>query len=380
MARWSFPLRRIFAAVVLAGVLVAQDATGEARAAVVTPPPDGDPDAADGSVRAAGMLIDPCDGDFGRGKDPYYNGASTRSWVVVDGLTNDDWNGISSSFFSIGTIESVQATELPRERLLLELHAVDCSRDVDGVFAPTEYAPPESLPLTLQRDGVDVCAVALPTPAWWRETLNSDPAQFWLWSYDTDGALSVRSDFADEAAHRAAYTALLDSAFGTEPDETDFVELDDYLSARDAWRAALPQVDCRQTSDAPATHPVAVTCEPAVVPVGAFVTCTVTGGDPGIDILWRASASPAFAEAGVTLDAAGRGTFTFQVPATVGDGPILVELVDWDRSTTVTIAGTLVPARVPAGGGPRSGAPLAGTLLLLGFAVVLTRARRQRAV
>jgi hypothetical protein len=376
MARSIDPLRRTVVAAVLAGALVAHVATGEARAAVVTPPPDGDPDAADDAVRAVGIVVDPCDGDFGRGK-VYYGGASTRSWVVVDGLTNDDWDGLSSSFFTIGTIESVQATELPRKRLLLELDAVDCSFDVDGVYAPTGYAPQQSLPLTLQRGGVDVCAVDVSTPVWWRQTVAVP--EYWIWSYDADGALAVRSDIIDEAAHAAAYTALLDGAFGTEPDEADFADSDDYLDARDAWLAALPRIDCGQTNDAPATDSFAVTCEPTAVSVGAFVTCTVTGGDPGIDILWRASASPAFAGAGVTLDADGRGTFTFQVPPTVGDGPILVELVDWGRSATVTVAGTLVPSRIPAGGGPRPVAPLAGTLLLLGVAVVLARSRRQRA-
>lgn len=377
MARSIDPLRRTVVAVVLAGALVAHVATGEARAAVITPPPDGDPHAADDSVRAVGALGDTCDGDFGFGKA--YGGASTRSWVVVDGLTNDDWDGMSSSFFTIGTIESVGATELPRKRLLVELDAVDCSSDVDGVYSPSGYAPQQSLPLTLQRGGVDVCAVDVSTPVWWRETLGVVPLEFWIWSYDADGALAVRSDITDEAAHEAAYTALLDGAFGTEPDETDFADSDDYRDARDAWLAVLPRVDCAQTSDASATDSFAVTCEPTAVPVGAFVTCTVTGGDPGIDILWRASASPAFAGAGVTLDADGRGTFTFQVPPTVGDGPILVELVDWDRSTTVAIAGTLVPSRVPAGGGPRSVVPLTGTLLLLGATVVLVRSRRQRA-
>jgi len=58
-----------------------------------------------------------------------------------------------------------------------------------------------------------------------------------------------------------------------------------------------------------------VSCSPSEVQVGASETCTVTGGDPGIDILWCAAHNPVFAGAGVTLDAAGSGQFSFVVPA-----------------------------------------------------------------
>jgi hypothetical protein len=44
-----------------------------------------------------------------------------------------------------------------------------------------------------------------------------------------------------------------------------------------------------------------VTCEPSVLAVGGTVTCTVTGGDPGIDILWRAAYNPVIASPRVAM-------------------------------------------------------------------------------
>jgi alpha-tubulin suppressor-like RCC1 family protein len=113
----------------------------------------------------------------------------------------------------------------------------------------------------------------------------------------------------------------------------------------------------------PPAPTVAVACVPGadggVLGVGAQVTCTVTGGDPGIDILWRASVNPVIAEAGVTLDADGRGTFAFTVPAGALGATLVVELVEWTAPVAIGVvgpgsagAGGPVPTRVPAGEGP----------------------------
>jgi hypothetical protein len=63
-----------------------------------------------------------------------------------------------------------------------------------------------------------------------------------------------------------------------------------------------PRPEPPATVGAPTT---AVECAPLPAQPSATVTCTVTGGDPGISILWRASYNPVFAEAGVTLGADG---------------------------------------------------------------------------
>ena len=121
---------------------------------------------------------------------------------------------------------------------------------------------------------------------------------------------------------------------------------------------------------------VAVSCGPLPLQAGAAVTCTVTGGDPGIDILWRASYNPAFAGAGVTLDAQGKGSFTFTVPAAAQGQEITVELVEWTAPVTIGVVGGLVPSRIPAGEGS-NGTP-AGLLAAAGLALIVGVALRRR--
>ncbi len=97
---------------------------------------------------------------------------------------------------------------------------------------------------------------------------------------------------------------------------------------------------------------LALDCAPEPAVAGADVDCAVTGGDPGIDVLWRAStAGGVVAERGVTLDAAGTGTFTFLAPG--GAGAVEVELVGWGVVDGVDIVGGLLPTAVVAGEGPR---------------------------
>ena len=97
---------------------------------------------------------------------------------------------------------------------------------------------------------------------------------------------------------------------------------------------------------------VALSCVPAAPAVGRLVTCTVTGGDPDIDILWRAAYNRVFAEAGVTLDETGAGEFSFVVPAAALGEDVTVELVEWLAPVSIGIPGGPVPTSVPSGGGP----------------------------
>ncbi len=101
-----------------------------------------------------------------------------------------------------------------------------------------------------------------------------------------------------------------------------------------------------------APSPPSVSCVPSPLVAGASVTCTVTGGDPGIDILWRAAYNPVFAEAGVTLDGSGMGEFSFTVPAAALGQSVTVELVEWLAPVSIGIPGGPVPTSVPSGGGP----------------------------
>ncbi len=115
-----------------------------------------------------------------------------------------------------------------------------------------------------------------------------------------------------------------------------------------------------------------MSCVPLLPVVGARITCTVTGGDAGIDILWRAAYNPVIAEAGVTLDASGTGTFSFVVPAAALGEVLTVELVEWIAPVSLGVSGGPVPTSVPSGGGP---VPV-WTLGLLALAGVLVLRRR----
>jgi alpha-tubulin suppressor-like RCC1 family protein len=112
------------------------------------------------------------------------------------------------------------------------------------------------------------------------------------------------------------------------------------------------------------------------VQVGAEITCTVSGGDAGIDILWRAAYNPVFAGEGVTLDASGSGEFAFMVPAAALGQELTVELVEWTAPISLGVVGGPVPSSVPSGGGPVSVWTL-GLLALFGFGLLRRGMRAQ---
>lgn len=102
-------------------------------------------------------------------------------------------------------------------------------------------------------------------------------------------------------------------------------------------------------------------CSPDPASPGRSVECTLTGGDPEIDYLWRASfLGQVFATTGMTTLADGSGSFTFVVPAEAACEDILVELVDWNISTVFSVV--CPPTSIAAGGGTDASS---GTLALL---------------
>jgi len=124
---------------------------------------------------------------------------------------------------------------------------------------------------------------------------------------------------------------------------------------------------------------LAIVCSPDPVVAGGTVTCEVTGGDPNIDILWRASIDGVIASQGVRLDANGNGTFSFVAPAGSSGRSIAVELVEWNVGTAVGVTGRVLPSAIRAGGGPLDSpaALLLGSGLLLG-ALLTSRLRVRR--
>ena len=125
---------------------------------------------------------------------------------------------------------------------------------------------------------------------------------------------------------------------------------------------------------------LSVVCSPVDPPVGATVTCTVTGGDAEATILWAAAADGTpFAGTGVTLGANGTGTFSFIVPRSALGRGLTVELVEWLRPVSFGTVGGPVPGSVPAGEGGQ-GTVLLFTLMLTLLAVALTGRRPQQGV
>jgi len=112
---------------------------------------------------------------------------------------------------------------------------------------------------------------------------------------------------------------------------------------------------------------IALSCMPTPVRVGTEVTCEVSGGDPDIDVLWQAANSQTFAGEGVTLDAAGSGSFGFTVPAAVLGEELTVELVEWLAPLSLGVVDGPAPTAVPAGGGPLPVWPLAALALAGGL-------------
>ena len=121
-----------------------------------------------------------------------------------------------------------------------------------------------------------------------------------------------------------------------------------------------------------------VSCTPsAPVPDGS-VTCSVTGGDAGIDILWRAAYNPVFVEAGVTLDGSGSGEFSFTVPAAAVGEELTVELVEWLAPVSLGVVGGPVPSSVPSGLAPPFGFTGDGSAIAVTLVVAALALRRRR--
>jgi len=370
-------LDRAVALGVLGALLHAVVGMGEARAAVITPPA-GDGDSMDGLVRPVGGGLMGCD-------DPeigiFAGGALFGQKVIIDfgddeldfDLYDDDGDLLLEATIEVDAEDVlVLAAVDTMDDDSLAMGALACdygTRSGGAPFDYTAYDPPfASAPVTLSVGDRVVCEAELDFPFWIASGYLPDPddpndtiEERYLWTSAGQGDWDAYQ-FDGDAFDNAVPQEFLDflEEFGwLDPDTGDFIS---------------PVIDC---TTAPAVvAPVsmlALVCEPGVVSPGSVVTCSVSGGDPGIEILWRASASPAFAGAGVRLDAQGRGSFSFRVPASVGAGPVLVELVGWDRTATVTLAGSLVPSRVPAGEGmPVGGVALVG-LGLLGVAGWLGR-------
>jgi hypothetical protein len=345
MTRTSRTFERFDRAVLLGmlgALLLAVVGIGEARAAVA---PVFAPEraAADGLVQPTGVSF--CDNNV--------QPSSSMGEVMLffgDVILNpaDLIVSVSTGSASVGE-EASAYTEAGFEPGFIALFSNVCDRTPTPGFDPATYTPPfSSASFTVTEAGRTVCEGVLDIPAWSLGGGSLAPV-YGLWTVDAQSQWTY-------------------ATFGVEPPRQDALETfmaafsADFTGERVFRPWNLRVIDC---TTAPVVVPVstlALSCDPASVSPGAVVTCMVTGGDPEVEILWRASASPAFAGQGVRLDAEGRGSFSFRVPGTVTSDEVLVELVEWDRTATVMVSGPLVPTSVPAGQGSPS-----GPLVLLGW-------------
>ena len=133
---------------------------------------------------------------------------------------------------------------------------------------------------------------------------------------------------------------------------------------------ADPEVQAIQAAAAAASIPSgpSLACVPDPVSPGQDVTCTITSGPAGGDILWRATTRDRLiGSMGVTMDDAGVAVFTFRAPPDASGSVLDVELVDWGVSAQVAVVGGPVPTRVDAGSGVPRSAQMFLVLLLAGL-------------
>lgn len=151
----------------------------------------------------------------------------------------------------------------------------------------------------------------------------------------------------------------------------------DYLAAAQATTTFTVGEPLPEPVPTPGASPV-LTCSPPAVATGVEVTCTVTGGDPDVDVLWSAERDGRDLRRGVRLDAEGRAVFTFIAPD--GSGPLDVRLVGWGAEVRLAVADAVVPTVVRAGGGPQNGLDErwggVALALLLGVGAALRRRGR----
>jgi hypothetical protein len=350
------PFHRLLALGVMSALLVAGMA-GEARAAVLAPAATSDA-VIDGQVQAVGLGFTPvCDApsfytefqiDFGAFADAVsfeqVTPTEAQSGFSIEVFPDDDVFG-----FEIYLVDSFS---------YCETYLIAGSGDNAASFDPG--LPGFAALVALDDDGDQVCEIQVPIGILTAEIVDALPS-------------GTATEYREVLYTRIGGT-WTGQSFGQ--GVTDFDDAFDLAFAALYVEDGEPlTVDCVPVSrtSAPPVSTLALTCEPGSVPPGALVTCTVTGGDPSIDILWRASASPAFAGQGVTLDANGSGTFSFRVPTSMAPGTVLVELVEWDRAATVMVTGSVLPSRIPAGEGVPAGRVVLLGLGLLGVAALIGR-------
>jgi hypothetical protein len=162
---------------------------------------------------------------------------------------------------------------------------------------------------------------------------------------------------------------------GIAPDDTELTRTASFTVAANGTFGAIEGVGGGSGGAvAVASSPlVSLACTPAPVSAGGVVTCNVSNGPPGVEILWNVIGpdGTAFAGQGVTLGADGSASFSFRAPSGITSGVLQVVLVDWLAPLALPV-GDLRPTSVRAGGGHDDLVRLpAGPLAALAIGVIL---------
>jgi uncharacterized repeat protein (TIGR02543 family) len=199
------------------------------------------------------------------------------------------------------------------------------------------------------------------------------------------------------SATEAALTAVMFTRAGhtflgwdTEADGTgeDYADGASYSFAADLtlfaqWRDDRPPVEPDGSESTPAGPELALACEGVAANAGTLVTCTVSGADPHLDIVWRMGDEDGDGPAGaLRTDELGDATFLFTAPRRADGVELVVHLVGWGVSATVggpsVGAVRVTPTAVRAGEGPMPLVPLTLVLIAALMTIVVNAVQRER--
>jgi hypothetical protein len=112
--------------------------------------------------------------------------------------------------------------------------------------------------------------------------------------------------------------------------------------------------------------PLTLTCDPSTPVAGGSLVCRMSGGDPDVDILWRAAVGSGVIEGVVRTAGDGSGEFRVDLPRGSVGQAVSVELVAWLAPLELGVATGPVPSAVPAGA---TSTPMAAYALFAALAV-----------
>ncbi len=113
--------------------------------------------------------------------------------------------------------------------------------------------------------------------------------------------------------------------------------------------------------------PLTLACDPSTPVAGGPIVCRISGGDPDVDILWRAAVGGDVIEGVARTTGDGSGEFRVDLPRGSIGQAVSVELVSWLAPLALGFATGPMPSAVPAGTTPT---PIAAFVLAAALAVI----------